>query len=143
MENVFIKLILDGRIHDLDGLKKAYWKLAKKTHPDSAGSDKYIRKFIQIKSDFEKAKQLIISNSFIPNEKNKTEIENFRYLFFREMQKLYFLDSSFFRKKGKIKTANETAFGFFKDWKMDSIELYKSACLEYEKIKKEKMLFQT
>jgi hypothetical protein len=141
MENVFIKFIKEGKIHDQEELKKAYWKLAKKTHPDSVGSDIYVKKFIRFKEHFEEAKEFLNSSGFIQADKKKEEDENYRFLFFLEMQKLYGLESQFFiddGKKEKIRIAREASLDFFKKWKNESLDLYLSAINEYDRTKNEK-----
>ena len=52
MDNVFIKLIDENKIKNLDDLKKAFRKLAKRTHPDSVGSDRFVEKFMKIQRRF-------------------------------------------------------------------------------------------
>jgi curved DNA-binding protein CbpA len=142
MENIFIKFIHNGKIKNLEELKKAYWKLAKKTHPDSIGSDKFVRKFIQFKENFEEAKKILISNDLTIKENEIIPDENFRFLFFLELQKIYSLEAQFLQTKKnidqKIKLINESAFSYFIKWKKDYNNLYISAIQEYDKIKKEK-----
>jgi hypothetical protein len=141
MDNVFIKLIHDGKINSLEELKQAFRKLAKKTHPDSTGSDKYVGKFIQFKNDFEEAKEYLISKTITCQEDDDAGSGNYRYQFFREMLKLYALDSQFFideNKEEKIKSIKNRAIDFFMNWNNDNTGIYVDAMHEYEQIKKEK-----
>lgn len=51
--NIFIEYIKTGKISSELDLKKLFWKLAKKLHPDVSCIDGNQRKFIKMKNDFD------------------------------------------------------------------------------------------
>jgi curved DNA-binding protein CbpA len=142
MINIFIELINSGKITSLEGLKKVFRKLAKKTHPDSVGSNLLAEKFIKLKNDFEEAKRILNFKTSADKESKVDAVENFRYLFFLDLQELYMLESSFFWEKKysqeKLILINKSVFDHFKEWKKDLIPLHVSAFKEYDIIRNEK-----
>ncbi len=142
MENIFIKFIQEGKIQNIDGLKKAFRKIAKKTHPDIAGTDQFVDKFIQFKNYYDEAKRFLESNNLIQEEKATDLKKDFRLLFFQELQKLDTLELPHNHTNNeieeKIKEVKEFIRIYFKKWKEEYYELFNSANSEYEQIKKEK-----
>lgn len=141
MENIFINLIKKGKIKDLEELKKAFRKIAKKTHPDSAGSDQFIQKFILFKKKFEEAKQFLKSNNPDLKENKATIIENFRFLFFKDLKNLDTLELPHYMNKKiveQIKKTKESITTNFKKWEPDYFNLFITANNQYEQIKNEK-----
>jgi|GEM_PF-2202039 len=142
MDNIFIKLIQNKKINTLEELKKAYRKFAKKTHPDIVGSDQFVEKFIKFKDYFEEAKHYLQSNISFFDENNLTIKNNYRFLFFQELSKLDTLEMPHNKSnkiiEEKIKSYNEAISILFKKWEKDYYNLFKSANLEYNLIKKEK-----
>lgn len=51
--NLFEKAIREGRILREEDLKKCFWKLAKKVHPDLSSMDANHWKFIKLKEDYD------------------------------------------------------------------------------------------
>ena len=141
MENIFIDLIKSGKIKDLEELKKAFRKIAKKTHPDIVGSEQFINKFILFKSFFEEAKQFLKSDNSIAEKNKTTIIENFRFLFFKDLKNLDTLELPRCQNKKiveQIKQIKESIAFNFKKWKPDYFKLFISANNQYEQIKNEK-----
>jgi hypothetical protein len=53
--NIFRKYIGEGKIRDKTQLKRYFWRLARKLHPDSASPDAAEHRFIRLKNDFDEA----------------------------------------------------------------------------------------
>jgi curved DNA-binding protein CbpA len=142
MDNLFITLINNKKINNLEELKQTYRKLAKKTHPDLVGSDKYLKKFIQITNFFEEAKQYLESNINLSNSKTKDSQKNYRLLFYIELYRLNTLElMSLIDKYAYNKKIKETylkILSYFREWKTDCYNLFLTAGKEYLKIKFEK-----
>jgi hypothetical protein len=143
MENLFIKLIQSGKIKNLEELKKAFRKVAKRTHPDIVGSDQFINKFILFKSFFEEAKQFLKSDDTNTDKNKTTIIENYRFLFFKDLKNLDTLELPRYQNKKiveQIKQTKESIAVNFKKWKPDYYKLFLSANNQYEQIKNEKYI---
>ncbi len=143
MENIFINLMNEGKIRSLDDLKSVFRKIAKKTHPDAAGSDTLVRKFIVFRKQYEDACRHIISGEHGEWKKQKAFGNNYRYMFFREMLSLYYLETSFQTSKTaqadiKIKSVMDAAYSNLRKWNAELAALYLHALPDYEKIKTEK-----
>lgn len=142
MENIFINLINKRKIKNANDLKKVFRKIAKKTHPDIVGSDEYVKKFIQFRKNFEEAKHYLQLIHDTP-EKNETNIEkNFRFLFFKELEKLDSLEiahkTKYTKIEKKINITKESMTNYFKKWREDYFELFLTANNEYQQIKDQK-----
>jgi hypothetical protein len=59
-------------ISDLDSLKKEYFKLAKKYHPDAGGTT---QQFQQLQAEYEKLLKKILSGSSLNTEQKQNEVE--------------------------------------------------------------------
>ncbi|MFA6506755.1 MAG: hypothetical protein WCT14_11675 [Treponemataceae bacterium] len=64
--NVFEKAIRDRKIASEEELKRLFWKLAKKLHPDAAGVEKSHERFIKLKEDFDDAVALLRTGKPFP-----------------------------------------------------------------------------
>ena len=53
--SVFERAVAEGRIGSEEELKRLFWKLAKRLHPDSSGVEENHDKFIRLKSDYDLA----------------------------------------------------------------------------------------
>jgi curved DNA-binding protein CbpA len=53
--NVFERAVAEGRIGSEEELKRLFWKLAKRLHPDSSGVEGNQDKFIRLKGDYDLA----------------------------------------------------------------------------------------
>ena len=141
MKNIFINLIKNKKIQNLEELKKAFRKIAKKTHPDIVGSDQFIQKFILFKTFFEEAKQFLKSKDLIDEEQETIKNQNFRFLFFKDLKNLNTLELPHYMNKKiieQIKQTKESIAVNFKKWAPDNYKLFLSANKEYEQIKNEK-----
>ena len=103
MDNIFIKLIKNNKIKNIEDLKKVYRNIAKKTHPDVVGSDQFVKTFIQFKDYYEEAKIFLESKNCISEKKNEPVNENYRFLFFQELKILDTLELPYNFNNVKIK----------------------------------------
>lgn len=53
--NVFERAVAEGRIGSEEELKRLFWRLAKRLHPDSSGVEENHDKFIRLKGDYDLA----------------------------------------------------------------------------------------
>ena len=56
-----MQLITDGRIGSLADLRSTYHKLVMQTHPDAVGSDKLVKKFIDLNDHYQEANTFFCS----------------------------------------------------------------------------------
>jgi hypothetical protein len=140
MDNVFIQLIDQGRIRDLDGLKRAYRRLVMKTHPDAIGSARLVKEFLEFGEYYEAAKAYLGSQAPARHTGLQKESTNSRLEFFRQLKKLEAIDApyAYHRDYAKINPIKETAAEMFEKWGPRGIEFYRGADLEYDQIKREK-----
>ncbi len=75
--NIFIECIKKGKISSITDLKKLFWKLAKKLHPDVSSVEGNQKKFIKMKSDFDFALKHYKEIANI--EHTEITISNFNY----------------------------------------------------------------
>jgi hypothetical protein len=64
--SVFIRMISEGRIRNLQQLKSAYRSLVLVTHPDAAGSDRLAYALVRLSSDYEEARAFL--EAWVPLE---------------------------------------------------------------------------
>lgn len=62
--NIFLKYIEDNRISSEIELRRLFWKIAKKIHPDITSLDTNNEKFITLKKDYDEAKVLLNVKAF-------------------------------------------------------------------------------
>lgn len=75
--NIFVEYIKTGKISSELDLKKLFWKLAKKLHPDVSSVEGNQKKFIKMKSDFDFA--LKHYKEFANIEHPEQTLSNFNY----------------------------------------------------------------
>jgi hypothetical protein len=66
--NVFERAVAEGRVGSEAELKRLFWKLAKRLHPDSSGVEENHDKFIRLKSDYDLALGLLRAGTGWPAE---------------------------------------------------------------------------
>ncbi|MBI4976718.1 MAG: hypothetical protein HZC28_04510 [Spirochaetes bacterium] len=142
MENIFTPLIDSGRITDIAGLKKAYRRIALKTHPDRAGSDRYVEDFIRLKDSFREAEEYLQQKHEKPAAVSKIEPEpDHRFLFYVALKKIDALESPYYLDKDMLEAelaeANADALRHFAAWK-GRTDLFEKAMREYGQLKTEK-----
>jgi hypothetical protein len=142
IENYFLERIRTGKIMDLQGLKKAYRSLVKKTHPDAVGSERLAGKFMLIRQNFEEACQALPEVGGHCEAAEADRRPKHRFLFFKELQNLDCLESPYCLDKAdlaaKIQTSNLAVAGHFARWKAEWVDIFAAAQGEYDRIKKEK-----
>jgi hypothetical protein len=140
MENVFIQLIDQGRVGDLDGLKRAYRRLVMRTHPDAIGSARLVKEFLEFGEYYEAAKIYLKLKVPAPSTGLQKESSNHRLEFFRQLKKLEAIDTpyAFHRDYGQINPIKALAVETFRKWGPRTVEFYTGADLEYDRIKREK-----
>lgn len=140
MENLFITMINEGRIKNSDELKRAFHSIAKKTHPDMVGSDRYVDRFIKFNKQFSEAKEYL---------KGRGEMEDapeppldYRLLFYQELFALISLEEPgrYLNEqlRSRVKTVGTGVRKAFLRWKESESRLFNSAALEYLNIRDEK-----
>jgi hypothetical protein len=143
MENYFIKLIREGSIHSTEDLKRTFRLIAKKTHPDTAGTDRYVKEFMLFMEQYEEALKFL--HELIGKERKvKEEVKiNYRLSFYRQLIDIYFLEGySLMTKRKETNTKISGAFingaDFFEKWQPSLAGLCKTGLADYEMIKNEK-----
>jgi hypothetical protein len=139
-DNVFIRLIHQGRIEDLDDLKRAYRRLVMRTHPDAIGSTQLVQKFLEFGECYETAKIYLASRTqthLIGDPKAST---NHRLEFFTLLKELEALDApyAFHRDHARIGAVKARATEAFKGWGSREVGLFRKADLEHDRIKGER-----
>ncbi len=141
MANPLIQLINDGKIINLDQLRRAYRKIIMKTHPDAIGSSHLVDKLIEFSNYYEEAKEFILqSNKHFLNIQ-KLHI-NHRLLFFQQLHIIETIEAPYAYKPTNYKRitneAKLNAAKSFQNWRNDKIEVYMRADKEYNLIKAHK-----
>jgi hypothetical protein len=150
MNNPLVQLIADGRIRTLADLKATYHKLVMQTHPDAVGSDKLIRKFIEINDHYEEAKRYLMglaSDAGLlaePSAEPSTEEAetNHRLEFYKQLHRIERLEVPYaFRlddNQESISSAKVLAIKALSEWSPQIVDLYTKADEEHMSIKREK-----
>jgi hypothetical protein len=139
-ENVFILLIDQGRITDMEGLRRAYRRLVMKTHPDAIGSTRLVKEFLEFGEYYEAAKLYLRSSGRMPQSGAPQPGVNYRLEFFQQMKRLEAADApyAYHRDERQIRAIKEAAAGMFRKWRPRGFELYARADHEHDFIKSEK-----
>jgi hypothetical protein len=142
-DNIFIKLIRDGRIGTLGELKRAYHRVVMRTHPDAVGSDRLVDVYIRYSSNYEEAVNLLTRSRPDPGPPPVEERVNHRLLFFREFYRLETIDKpyafkKFYHTEEEIELCRKRALEHFQNWKPQSVRLYREANACYDQVKRER-----
>jgi len=76
--NVFMEKIGKGKITDVEGLKRYFWKVVRQVHPDTSSLEQSNELFIKIRTDYEAAL------SFLTTEVQETSAPAMKLVFNRE-----------------------------------------------------------
>ena len=139
MENVFLGYIKQGRIRNLDELKRTYRRIVMKTHPDAVGSDSMVEEYLACRQHYEEARALLENTAEPP------PIRDERLLFYREFYRLERMDkpwafNRYYFSRQEIELGRQRASEYFSQWQPEREDLYRQANREYDLIKREKPL---
>lgn len=142
MANVLLSLIEQGRITNLDELKSAYRRATLRTHPDAAGSSKYLETFLRLNDDYLKAKICLAERTGSARQQASPAIENPRLFFFRHLSVIETLEIPYAfhpdENRSQIDDAKRLAKEAVGQWRADWTELYSKADAELLSIKTSK-----
>lgn len=136
-QNPFIKLIQDGRIHDLEGLKSSYRKIVMRTHPDAVSSLRLTDQFVRFSDFYEEAK-LYLAHSTKGEVRVPFVSSNQRLKFYQMMEKLEVMDVpyAFHRKdnEAQIHAMRSVAEDLFREWNPKYARLHAAANEQHQQI---------
>jgi hypothetical protein len=142
MNNALIQLIVDGRIRTLEDLRSTYHKLAMQTHPDSVGSDKLIRKFLEFSDQYEEAKAYLAQSVQDHGLSLETPETNHRLEFYKQLHLIESLEMPYafhlYENQESIRVAKQMAISALSQWKPSVVDLYVKADSDHQSIKREK-----
>ena len=140
--NDFIRLIQSGRLKSVEELRSTYRKIIMKTHPDAAGSDKYLEMHLHLGADYEEARTYLAESQRAQGDFDHKVVRNHRLAFFRQLRLIESLEVPYAYHKemnsGELRSAKETALKELACWKKELVDLYRNADDEYVRIKSEK-----
>jgi hypothetical protein len=141
-ENVLIRLIDAGKIESFESLKGAYHKVVMKTHPDAAGSERYLERFLELSRDFQEARTYLARTAPAGPVPEKENPKNHRLAFFQELRRVETLEMpySFHPEENvpELRRAKAAAARELGCWRKEWAGLYARADCEYARIKREK-----
>ena len=140
--NDFIRLIQSGRLSSLEELRSIYHRVIMKTHPDAAGSDKYLELHLRLRADYEEARVYLAETQRARGDSDTRVFRNHRLAFFRQLRLIESLELPYMFHKGEmlgeLRAAKEAARNELECWKKEWVDLYASADGEYARIKAER-----
>jgi hypothetical protein len=140
--NDFIRLIQSGKLRSFEELRSIYHKVILKTHPDAAGSDKYLSVYLRLGTDYEEARAYLAEAQRAQGNSGGTIIRNHRLAFFRQLRLIEALELPYAYHRdanlGKLLVAKESALNELGSWKSEWVDLYRDADGEYVRIKSER-----
>jgi hypothetical protein len=142
MSNVLIELIQSGKILTVDDLKSAYRTVVMKTHPDAAGSDRYLESYLTLNDYYAEAKVFLAR--LTPAQPNAADVlgTNHRLAFFQQFHVIESLEMPYAfhpeEHASELLLARRKAREELAGWRTDLAELYSAADREYVRIKMEK-----
>ena len=142
MDNALILLIQSGRLRSFEDLKSTYHKIIMKTHPDAAGSDKYLNKYLKLSSDYEEARSYL-AESHYPHGVNGEQVrKNHRLAFFQQLRLIESFEMPYAfhpeENLARLLIAKKTAMDELHCWRNELTGLYSLADKEYVRIKTER-----
>ena len=142
MGNGFVQLIQSGKLLSFEDLKSTYHKLIMKTHPDAVGSDKHLKRYLQLSTDYEEARAYLAECRLTQGKQEERACKNHRHAFFKQLHLIESLEMPYAfhpeESSEKLRVAKETAMDELRSWRKELAELYDSADKEYVRIKTEK-----
>ena len=142
MSNPLLQLIVTGRIRSADKLKAAYRKAIMKTHPDAVGSNKYVERYLKLRSQYDEAKNYLTESQNTQVSQDRFESSNHRLAFFEKLNQIERLEVPYaFHLDENIEqlvSLRKAAMDEISGWKQEIAPLYASADKEYVRLKTEK-----
>ena len=137
-----MQLITDGRIGSLADLRSTYHKLVMQTHPDAVGSDKLVKKFIDLNDYYQEAKTFLAQSTQEQNPSADADSANHRLAFYKELFRIESVEMPCGihpeENHQRTETARQRVIGELSAWRPDLVELYQQADAEHSRIKREK-----
>jgi hypothetical protein len=139
MRNPLIRLISEGKINNLQQLKKTYRILVMKTHPDSVGSTRLVEGYLSLSSYYEEARRVFENVNGLPKEVREVIEKNHRLAYYQILQRLELIDKPYsfhwLQNSKKIKKLKDEAYFHFITWNGRYEQLYKDADQDYDRLK--------
>jgi hypothetical protein len=140
--NDFIRLIRSGKIGSFEELRSMYRTVIMKTHPDGAGSEKYLEVHLRLGTDYEEARAYLAETQRARGVGGAPATRNHRLAFFRQLRLIESLEMPYMFHRGEklaeVRAAKEAARSALDCWRSEWSELYKDADGEYVRIKAER-----
>jgi hypothetical protein len=137
-----MQLITHGRIGSLADLRSTYHKLVMQTHPDTVGSDKLVKKFIEFNDYYQEAKTFLAQSTQQQPPSANADGANHRLEFYKELFMIESLEMPYGihpeQNRQQTETARQRVIGELSAWRPDLVELYQQADAEHSRIKREK-----
>jgi hypothetical protein len=113
-----------------------------RTHPDAAGSDKYLDRYLQLGLEYEEARIYLAQLQRAQGDFDNHITKNRRLAFFKQLRLIESLEMPYAfhpqENLEKLLLAKKTAMNELQHWRKDLAELYSRADEEYVRIKSEK-----
>ena len=140
--NDFIRLIQTGKLRSLEELRSVYRTIVMKTHPDAAGSDKFLEMHLRLGADYEEARAYLAEAQRAHGDSDHAVVRNHRLAFFRQLRLVESLEVPYAyhreKKTEELRAAKDAALNELACWKKELVDLYRDADGEYVRIKSEK-----
>ena len=142
MGNLLVELIQAGRIRTLDDLKSAYHSVVMKTHPDAAGSDRYLESYLRLSDCYAEARELLAHQQDPAPGPTEVPSVNHRLAFFQQLHVIESFEMPYAfhpeEHAAELALARAKAREALMGWRRDLAEIYPAADAEYVKLKTEK-----
>jgi hypothetical protein len=113
-----------------------------KTHPDAAGSDRYLERFLELSSHFQEARDYLARSFTAEHTAEQKIAKNHRFAFFQELRTVESLEMpySFHPEENmqELLRAKKAAAHELACWRKDLVGIYARADKDYARIKREK-----
>jgi hypothetical protein len=140
--NDFIRLIQSDKLKSLEELRSLYHKVVMKTHPDAAGSDKYLEMHLKLGADYEEARVYLAESQRAKGSPAQQGVRNHRLAFFRHLRLVESLELPYAYHRDtnaeELRAAKEAAMNELAGWKKELVDLYRDADSDYVRIKSER-----
>jgi len=117
--NIFQKAIDDGRIAAEEDLKRLFWKLAKRLHPDVSAIELGHEKFIELKRQYDEAAGILAAHKRVTRRKPARDRESTVRIFVELVACGFPLDRSVHERRGylsRMKDFDERVVEFGNDF---------------------------
>ena len=140
--NVLIELIQAGKVLTSADLKSAYHAVVMKTHPDAAGSDRYLDNYLKLNDQYAEARAFLAALADSRPDAGPPADTNHRLAFFEQLHVIESLELPYTfhprENAGELLRARKAAHDAISGWRIDLAKLYLIADKEYVRIKTEK-----